>query len=212
MARVDIRALEQPDLEAACHVLGLAFADNPNTLVLARGDPVRARQIMRVAARVGKLGRSSGSTWVAESEGQLVGVLHAAEWPRCQATVAEKLLSAPRMIGVMGIGMPRALRLMNCWERHDPRQAHWHVGPIGVHPDHQGQGLGGRLLTSFLALVDARHSAAYLETDVDRNVRLYERFGFRVIDEATVSGVLNRFMWREPTTSGPAQAGHGTHH
>jgi len=199
VVRVEVRPLEQSEVEAACHLLGLAFADNPNTLVLARGDPARAARIMRAAARVGKLSRPFGHTWIAAVDGQPVGVLHAAEWPRCHPNLAEKLLSAPRLIGVMGLGLPRALRLMSCWERHDPPQAHWHVGPIGVHPEYQGQGLGGRLLTSFLTLADARHSATYLETDVDRNVRLYERFGFRVIGEARVSGVLNRFMWREPT-------------
>ena len=78
MVRLEIRPLEQPDLEPACDVLGFAFADNPNTLVLAGGDPSRAQRIMRVAARVGKLGRLSGRSWIAEADGQLSGVLHAA--------------------------------------------------------------------------------------------------------------------------------------
>jgi hypothetical protein len=32
---------------------------------------------------------------------------------------------------------------------------------------------------------------------VDRNVALYETFGFRVIARADIMSVNNRFMWRE---------------
>lgn len=186
-------------MEDACHVLGLAFADNPNTLVLAGGDRRRAIRIMRAAARVGKLGRPHGRTSIAALDGRIVGVLHAAEWPRCQAGVVEKVRAAPRLLRELGVGLPRALRLAGCWARHDPKETHWHLGPIGVHPEFQGRGVGGRLLTSFLARADQERSPAYLETDVERNVRLYERFGFRVVDREPVGGVLNHFMWREPS-------------
>ena len=37
MEGIEIRRLSPNDLGAACKVLGLAFADNPNTLVIARG-------------------------------------------------------------------------------------------------------------------------------------------------------------------------------
>jgi hypothetical protein len=46
-------------------------------------------------------------------------------------------------------------------------------------------------------MVDEQAASAYLETDVDRNVALYEKFGFRVIAQASIVGVNNRFMWRE---------------
>jgi len=49
----------------------------------------------------------------------------------------------------------------------------------------------------FLKIVDERGSPAYLETDVDRNVALYQTFGFKVIAHADVMGVDNRFMWRQ---------------
>lgn len=46
-------------------------------------------------------------------------------------------------------------------------------------------------------MADDQACAAYLETDVDRNVALYERFGFKVIAQENISSVNNRFMWRE---------------
>jgi ribosomal protein S18 acetylase RimI-like enzyme len=67
----------------------------------------------------------------------------------------------------------------------------------GVDPQLQSRGIGKATLASFLDMVDGQGSAAYLETDVDRNVALYEKFGFKVIDQEDISGVNNRFMWRE---------------
>jgi hypothetical protein len=44
-------------------------------------------------------------------------------------------------------------------------------------------------------------NAPYLKTDVDANVPLYERFGFKVTSQADFAGVNNRFMWREARPS-----------
>jgi ribosomal protein S18 acetylase RimI-like enzyme len=82
------------------------------------------------------------------------------------------------------------------WTKHDPKEPHWHIGPIGVLPAVQGQGVGKALLGSFLQMADEDGSMAYLETDVDRNVSLYEHFGFEVIGQTDIFGVNNRFMRR----------------
>jgi GNAT superfamily N-acetyltransferase len=81
---------------------------------------------------------------------------------------------------------------------HDPGEAHWHVGPLGVHPSAQGEGVGGLLLRVFLSTADETDTPVFLETDVDRNVVFYERFGFDVIGSEVIVGVNTRFMWRPP--------------
>ena len=192
---MQIRRMSPGDMDAACEVLGLAFQDNPNTLAVLRGDRSKARRMMQAAARVAKLGRRYSHVLVAE-EGRVVGVLNAAEWPNCQLSIGEKLQAASVVIRVVGVGLPRSLRMMSVWAKHDPQERHWHLGPIGVHPELQGRGVGKALLGSFLKTVDEQRSPAYLETDVDRNVVLYEKFGFKVIAHAEINGVNNRFMWR----------------
>lgn len=62
----------------------------------------------------------------------------------------------------------------------------------------KGQGVGTALLSSLLQMADEYGPTSYLETDVDRNVPLYETFGFQVIDQETVRRVNNRFMRRGP--------------
>jgi ribosomal protein S18 acetylase RimI-like enzyme len=197
MGGIGIRRMSPNGVGAACKVLGLAFADNPNTLVVARGDRVRAQRMTESGARFAKLGRRYSHVLVAEDKGSVVGVLNAIQWPNCQLRLSEKLKIGPSMIRVTGLGLPRAFKMMNVWARHDPGERHWHVGPIGVHPELQGRGVGKALLAAFLDMADEQGLPAYLETDVDRNVALYEKFGFKVIGQEDISGVNNRFMWRE---------------
>jgi ribosomal protein S18 acetylase RimI-like enzyme len=62
-----------------------------------------------------------------------------------------------------------------------PREPHWHLPLIGVHPALQGQGIGSALLRHALATCDEQHLPAYLEATSPANVRLYERHGFQAI-------------------------------
>jgi predicted N-acetyltransferase YhbS len=94
--------------------------------------------------------------------------------------------------------MFRDFQLQSTWANHDPRQPHWHLGPIGVLPQLQWQGIGSRLLLKCCEIIDQRKEAAYLETDRPENVPLYGRFGFVVTDEEQILGVTNWFMWRSP--------------
>jgi GNAT superfamily N-acetyltransferase len=204
MDGIKIGRMSPSDIGAACKLLGLAFASNPNTLVIARGDRARAQRMTESGARFAKLGRRYSHVLVAEDKGRVVGVLNAIEWPNCQLRMSDKLKIAPSMIRVTGLGLPRAFTMMAVWAKHDPRKRHWHVGPIGVHPERQGRGIGKALLAAFLDMADTQGSPAYLETDVDRNVALYGKFGFKVIEQEHISGVNNRFMWREADARTPA--------
>ena len=65
-----------------------------------------------------------------------------------------------------------------------PSFLHWYLPWLGVGPEFQGTGLGGRLLTLCLDIVDRDHLPAYLETPNPRTVPFYERHGFVVTGQA----------------------------
>lgn len=118
------------------------------------------------------------------------------ESPDCQLPPVKILLLLPIMLKVLGGSVVKIPKWMSAWGKRDPKEHHWHFGPFAVLPDRQRQGIGSQLLTHCCELVDRVGSAAYLETDKLENVRLYQRFGFTVVSEATVVGVHNWFMWR----------------
>jgi ribosomal protein S18 acetylase RimI-like enzyme len=191
-----VRRMAAADMTAVCRVIGAAFADNPSTLANVGGDTARAERVMRNAVRIAKFGRRWSHALVAERDGAIVGALNAALWPHCQMGAIEKIRTVPSMAAIMRDALPRAFTMTRRREAHDPREPHWHVGPLGVHPDIQGQGVGASLLQAFLSTADEAGEPTFLETDVERNVIFYQRFGFEVVDSEVIVGVNTRFMWR----------------
>jgi GNAT superfamily N-acetyltransferase len=95
-----------------------------------------------------------------------------------------------------------ALRLMFKVESLHPTDRHWYLFTLGTAPERQGKGVGSVLLRTVLAHVDEEGDPAFLESSKERNISLYARFGFEVIDQVIPkwgSPPVWR-MWREPRT------------
>ena len=70
--------------------------------------------------------------------------------------------------------------------RYHPREPHWHLPFIGVDPFHQGKGYGAALMQHALVPCDRDHTLAYLEASNPKNIRLYERHGFKLLGRIQV--------------------------
>jgi predicted N-acetyltransferase YhbS len=146
------------------------------------------------------LGRLSGRVLVAREGGRIVGIMRLTRSPYCRRSSPGNYLRllpvfmplAPSLV----VAAPRVVRWLVLWARHHPQEPHWHLGPLAVLPERQGQGIGTRLLRRFCEEVDRTSEGAYLETDKPENVRLYERFSFTVTARETLFGVVTWFMWR----------------
>ncbi|MFF5175897.1 GNAT family N-acetyltransferase [Micromonospora sp. NPDC000089] len=81
-----------------------------------------------------------------------------------------------------------------------PQDPHAYLPFIGVDPRYHGQGVGGALIRYQLAELDKSGRAAYLEASCLRNAALYERLGFRPINEpiTPADGPSLYPMWRDP--------------
>ena len=66
------------------------------------------------------------------------------------------------------------------------REPHWYLWAIGVDPQCQGKGTGGKLLHPVLDLAGRTKTPCYLETHNQRNIPFYEKFGFRIVKEGRV--------------------------
>jgi len=80
------------------------------------------------------------------------------------------------------------------------KKPHWYFGPIGVSPEFQRQGFASKLLKFKFKEIDREKKQIYLETNTKKNVKMYERFGFEVVDESFIPGtdILNWGMLRNP--------------
>ncbi len=164
------------DLDAAVDTLVAAFDDYPWTRhVIPEHDYTRRlRELQRLY-----LHHALNHGFVAVSE-------------RAEGVIALLPPDAPepgeavrdRIIALHG---DRIGRLADTGRHGDPRD--WGLETLAVHPHHQGGGLGGALI-GFGLREAARRSAGgvRLETSEERNVGLYRRHGFRVVDRSHRSG------------------------
>jgi len=191
--------LERRDLPAAAQLLGRGMRDNPiNIRAFAIADDIaRERALARFFLPVARGLWMRGEMLTATSDGKFVGVCGLAPPRHCQPGIFEKLRIAPSLL--LQHPPATALRVMawtGAWAKADPREPHWHVGPVAVDASLQGRGIGSAMLRSVCERMDRSGAAAYLETDKPENVRFYQRFGFQVTGECRVLNVQNWFMTR----------------
>lgn len=183
--------------EEVLNLLARAYATNPiNRAALENSSVERNRAFFRIGLQT-----MNGSRYVAKVGGKIVGMAHWVDSEKCQPPALDKLKLAPAMI--RDLGWKSSLRIMkwlSVWSAHDPKTVHSHLGPIGVDPNVQGKGVGSALLRTHCQDLDRRNLTGYLETDRPENVPIYEKFGYRVINQTQVLGIVNYFMERKPTS------------
>jgi ribosomal protein S18 acetylase RimI-like enzyme len=65
-------------------------------------------------------------------------------------------------------------------------EPHWYLFLMAVDPKFQKQGHARNLLNTMLTDIDAENLPCYLETHNQKNVDLYQRYGFRIIEKITI--------------------------
>lgn len=63
---------------------------------------------------------------------------------------------------------------------------HWYLSLIGVNPEDQGKGFGQQLLSTTINRIDLENKPIYLETNTEKNVKMYKHFGFHILQKAII--------------------------
>jgi ribosomal protein S18 acetylase RimI-like enzyme len=81
---------------------------------------------------------------------------------------------------------------------HPRGEPHYYLSLLGTHPQHRGHGIGMKLLAHNLAIIDAEHRPAYLESSNPNNNNRYRRLGFEPHGEFSYpgGGPVVTTMWR----------------
>jgi len=77
---------------------------------------------------------------------------------------------------------------------------YYQLSPIGVIPEMQGKGFGGKLLKPMFERFDDKKIICFLETQTKKNIPLYQKYGFKVVKEGKITNT-NLQHWgmkREP--------------
>lgn len=192
MTDIAITPARPNDALEASVLASRAMISLPENIAVFKGHRHRMEAIFKIMFE-----RMPGLVLLAKDQGQIVGVIRMVEWPLCRKiTPLERIKLLPSMIKALRTTLPRAMKFLSVWEKRDPTESHWHLDPLAVLPERQGQGIGSQLMKRFCKQLDRIGAASYLETGTAKNVRFYERFGFSVTGEAPIYGVTTWLMWR----------------
>ena len=196
----DIRKLAADDVTRIAKALSRSFEDDPVMSWIFPDDSERLASLERSFALYLR------RIWLPQDEcyatDQLFG---AALWlppGKWHLGPLAQLRLVPSMISVLRGNLPRLMRVLNLIEKKHPKAPqHYYLAVLGVEPEFQGRGFGGALMQPVLTRCDQERIAAYLESSKPRNVALYERHGFNVVEELRLpqDGPPIWRMWREPS-------------
>jgi GNAT superfamily N-acetyltransferase len=192
---ITVSKMRSEELGEASALLGLAYRDNPMMFVLYGDDPeVRRRTTQETFAL--RIKPMFPVPLVVREGDRVVGVC-GFDPPSGSPLTPDNMAQFLALLSAVGPDVPRkAIEMLSDWRTRTPPEPHWNLGPVGVDPAHHGKGIGSALVRAFGEMVDAGGSPAFLETDLEKNARLYAKFGFEIIDQATVIGIPMWFMWR----------------
>jgi ribosomal protein S18 acetylase RimI-like enzyme len=196
--------LKKSDLRRASIALSEAFADDPVWNKVFEGIPNFSQRFETFYETPLRFCLTYGEVY--GTSGRLEGILGIVPGRYADMTMW-RIICSGALLSTMKLGVTVAKR-MSPLGKAVPRDRIGHMGKrpflylflLGVVPEHQKKGFGKKLLTDLLDACDIRKLPVYLETETEVNVRMYERFGFKVLKEI----VLDRLevpLWemiREP--------------
>jgi GNAT superfamily N-acetyltransferase len=193
-----VRELDEVELPAAVGIIARGMRDNPlHISALGNDAHLRSNRLTGMFSVALPLVLSKGAVLGAFDGDTLVGIAGMIAPGRCQPSFSEKLTLTPRVVPAVGASVAtRVLQWLDAWAKHDPRQPHWHLGPVAVDAHLQRTGIGTLLMNEYCSRLDATHGVGYLETDKAANVTFYEKFGFETTASALVLETPNWFMTR----------------
>jgi len=65
---------------------------------------------------------------------------------------------------------------------------HWHLSSIAVDPFFQRKGHARTLLKTMLTRIEQEGLPCFLDTHVEKNVSIYQRFGFKIVETGVIPG------------------------
>ncbi|MCI5058501.1 MAG: GNAT family N-acetyltransferase [Flavobacteriales bacterium] len=195
---VIVESMTKDDLNAVAALTAKAFLTNPGPHILEMW-PISFEKALKRSTKMFKviLDQSWRINYVAKINNKPVGVLSCVHSDQFKLGFKERAkMIVPFLLAVRG-SFIRLLKFHNASSKLEPTQEHYHVGPVCVAPGYQGKGIGSKLLSEYQKLQEKKGIGGYLETGKIINIKLYERYGFKLVGDFDFYSTKLWTMWRE---------------
>ena len=184
---MEVSRVAREELGPASAVLARAFTDQPLMSFLL--GPGRGRERALIFRAEAGDALDAGCVEAVRVDGRLGAVAiwlapgaHPVSWGRMARMLpawGAAALLHPRAV-------PRLVRAPPALDALHPAEPHWFLSLLGCDPALWGRGLGAALVEHGLRRAAADGVPVHLDTDSERNVAWYERFGFTVTEQIHV--------------------------
>ena len=190
----NLNRLHEDQIEAASHVLARAFQDDPLFVYLYSNPLERKTKCITYCEWIILNGILYGEVYTTSSniEGIAVWLGYFIKDHKIEKQSKEskkRLRKVKRETFSESLFIERCdifTEVINSFQDEHANIPHWELTIIGVDPIHQGKGYGSKLLRMKLAEVDEQNLPCYLHTENERNIKLYEHFGFKIVSHAII--------------------------
>ena len=188
----DLYEIKKKDIKKAANVLANAFYDDPIYNKMEIGEDKRriiSELMIRFSFRYGNVVSTSENL-----EGVMAITPHDKDMTFLRIIrsgaflISMKLVSLQKMMGAVEKAMKEAKKNLNL-------EPFIYLFIIGVSQEFQGNGFGGKLLRAIVEKAEIERKPMYLETQNEKNVSLYEKYGFHVVKKIDLPDPLNLPMW-----------------
>lgn len=197
------RLLTTGETAEAAQVLSRAFYDDPLQNYFLPGEDERRNNAAPIFQALLNYGCLYGEVLTTASGVSAAAIwMRPGEWEMSEEGMAKA--GFDQVPGAMGEdAFTRFLEFfayIEEYHRRDAAEDHWYLAVIGVDPPLQGKGIGTSLIMPILRRADRAGLPCYVETAQQRNVPLYTRAGFKVIEDVVEpkSGVRIWTFLRNP--------------
>ena len=188
----ELYKIQKKDIETACQVLGKAFHTDPAWIHVIPDENERKEKLPSVFEYVVRYSLKYGEVYAPTEklEGIAVWVPH--------TTVEEsiwRILRSGAFRAALKMGNKLGKRIEKLFDpidkdrrEHMKDRSYLYLQAIGVLPEFQGQGFGGRLLKPMFAKADIEGILIYLETETEKNMQIYSKYRFQILKEEHAPG------------------------
>ena len=205
ITRIELAAADQ--LDEILDVFLSAFKDEATTATWLDLSSEKLKQVYGVLVKIkAKLYLEAGNPiFVAIDNNTITGLailkLHQVKTSKINAVklvipkLPKLMVLVPHFMKAVRMGMADATRVPeNLPPNHDVLEA------LAVHPDHQGKKIGRKLLDHAHGYLNDQGSpGVYLMTGDEKNRQIYERFGYKLMEERDTKSFKSYHMYLSMT-------------
>ncbi|MBY9013939.1 MAG: GNAT family N-acetyltransferase [Candidatus Lokiarchaeota archaeon] len=189
----DLYQLQKKDLEKAIDVFVNAYSDDPMFEKFIKEEDKRRAQFKIMTKFCMKYGN------VYSSSDNIEGVMAIVSHDKGDMTGLKVFLSGGFFLGLKLLSLQKIMG--QSAKAIEEAKKDLDLGPyiflfiMAVSKENQGKGFGGKFLRAIIEKSEIERLPIYLETQNEKNVSLYEKFGFHVVKKINMPDPVNLPMW-----------------